>query len=481
MTPPLPPLQQADLPHAPAFSLPNAARVIGAGTILLGLSLGAGDWLVGPAAVVKHGAGILWICTCSVILQALLNTEMARYTLATGEPIYSGFMRTGPGPRFWGWTYALLHLAQLGWAGWAAAAGSALAGLFLGRMPRGEDGTAVIALGYLVFGAAVGCALLGARAQRRIDRAEWIMLGWTLAFLVAVGVALIPPDVWARVVAGFAAPLFGGAALPANADWALLVALAAYSGAGGIVNASFTQWLRDKGFGMAGTSGVRPTAIGGAAVPLATVGATFPITDANLEKWREWWRYLRSDLWFLWTPACLIGIALPAVIAAGVVPAGAPMGGPGAGAALAHTLGSRHGLALGLLALATGFWILASTQLGVAAGFARSVTEILWTGGVSADARRIYRIALVVYGAGGCLALSQAEPLALILVGGAFTALNFVVLALHTLWVNRRLLPRELRPAAWREIAVLACALFFAALLARALSDPAALSDLLAR
>ena len=44
-------------------------------------------------ATARWGPEILWICTVSVLLQALLNTEMARYTLATGEPIFAGFMR----------------------------------------------------------------------------------------------------------------------------------------------------------------------------------------------------------------------------------------------------------------------------------------------------------------------------------------------------------------------------------------------------
>ena len=33
-------------------------------------------------------------------------------------------------------------------------------------------------------------------------------------------------------------------------DWALVAGFAAYSGAGGTINAMFTYWLRDKGFGM---------------------------------------------------------------------------------------------------------------------------------------------------------------------------------------------------------------------------------------
>src|SRR5262245_35795791 len=67
----LPAWRQGDLPHPPASSVRNAVYVIGPGTILLGLSLGAGDWLLGPAVLVSHGPTLLWVCTLSVILQAL--------------------------------------------------------------------------------------------------------------------------------------------------------------------------------------------------------------------------------------------------------------------------------------------------------------------------------------------------------------------------------------------------------------------------
>ena len=95
--------------------------MIGPAAVLLAVSVGAGEWLLGPAAAARYGATILWITTASVVLQTLLNTEMARYTLATGEPIFTGFMRTAPGPTFWGWAYAWLHFLQIGWPGWALA------------------------------------------------------------------------------------------------------------------------------------------------------------------------------------------------------------------------------------------------------------------------------------------------------------------------------------------------------------------------
>ena len=377
----LPAWQQGDLPHPPASSFRNAVRVIGLGTILLGVSLGAGDWLLGPAVAVTHGPSLLWVCTLSVILQALLNTEMARYTLATGESIFVGFMRTPPGPRFWAWIYAFLHLVQLGWPGWAAAGGSALAGLFLGRTPRGDDRDVVLALGYVVFLTSVAIALPGARAQHRIERAEWLMMGWVLVFLLGVGLAFVPEDIWIRVAAGFVSPLLGQPLLPATVDWVLLAAFAAYSGAGGVINATLTQWLRDRGFGMAGTIALTPTAMGAASVPLAREGAIFPPTEPNLAKWREWWYYLRADLWFLWTPGCLIGMALPVLLAVAFVPSQTDVRGLGVATGLARALGQRFGPIFWILTLLTGLWILLSAQLGITSGFARSVTEILWTSG----------------------------------------------------------------------------------------------------
>jgi hypothetical protein len=472
----LPAWRQGDLPHPPASSFRNAVRVIGLGTILLGLSLGAGDWLLGPAVAVSHGPTLLWVCTLSVILQALLNTEMARYTLATGESIFIGFMRTPPGPRFWAWIYALLHLLQLGWPGWAAAGGSALAGLFLGRTPGGDDRDVVLALGYLVFLASVVISTPGARTQHRIERTEWLMMGWVLLFLLGVGIFLVPNDVWTRVAAGFVSPLLGQSALPVHIDWVLIAAFAAYSGAGGVINATLTQWLRDRGFGMAGTIGFTPTSIGGARVPLALEGAIFPPTASNLAKWREWWYYLRADLWFLWTPGCLIAMALPVLPAVAFVASGADMRGLGVGTVLARALGERYGLIFWNLTLLTGVWILLSTQLGITSGFARSVTDVLWTSGArpreTTGAGTLYYLVLAVFALVGCVVLPLAEPFALIVIGANLAAVNFVVLAFHTLRVNRRLLPRELRPALWREIAVATCGLFFGVLLARAASQP---------
>lgn len=477
--------RQSDLPQPPPYTFSNVVRVIGPGAILLGLSLGSGDWILGPTATARWGPGILWICTVSVLLQALLNTEMARYTLATGESVFAGFMRVSPGPRFWGPVYAFLHLAQVGWPGWALAAASALTAAFLGRIPRGEDHAVIVGLGYAIFLGAVAVTLLGARARRTVDWAEWLVMAWTLGFLAVLAILTVPWSIWQAVAVGFVSP-----ARPVDPewgiDWVLLAAFAAYSGGGGTINAALTHWLRDKGFGMAGTIESRPVVVGGERVRFARDGMTFSPTEANLDKWRQWWRYLRTDCWYLWTAGCLISMALPALLAAHFAGPGAIWTGVTTPTWLAQAVEWRYGFTVWTLVLLTGFSILALTQAGIVEGFARSVTDVLWTAGARSRAPGaegaaggLYYAVLLAFTAAGCAAMTIADPFRLILIGANVAALNLVVLSLHTVWINRALLPRELRASLWRELGVLACGAFFAALLAKVLQDPARLSGLL--
>jgi hypothetical protein len=474
----LPAWRGAALPHPPAYNLLNALRVIGPGALLLGLSLGSGDWLLGPVVVTRHSTALLWICTVSILLQAALNAEMARYTLATGEPIWSGFLRTRPSPGFWAWAYSGLHLLQLGWPGWALAGGASVAAIFLGRMPRDEDRAVVLLLGYLVFGAAIAAAMLGRRGQDILWRADRFFLVGTLLYLAVLAFVLVPWTTWTATAMGFIAPLTGERPPPGDLDWLLLAAFAAYSGAGGVVNGSVTHWLRDKGFGMASTGSGAPIQIGGHHLHLVSEGARVEPTPENLDKWREWWRYLGLHLGILWVVGPLAAMALPVLLTAQFVPRGANMQGSAAPLALARGLAEAGDLWLWFPTLVAGFWIFFSTQRGVAEGFSRSVTEILWAGSDRARswagerAQRLYHGVLAIFILAGALALVLGDPLRLILIGANVGALGIIVLSTHTLWVNRALLPPALRPALWQEAAVVVCGLFFAWLVVRALSRP---------
>ncbi len=459
----LPAWEQADLPAPPPFSLRNAIAIIGPGAILLGTSIGSGEWLIGPAVTAKYGGALLWVATASIMLQVIMNMEFVRYTLYTGEPVFTGFMRTSPGRRFWGAAYAILAFLQLGWPGWALSAATAIAAAFLGRLPGDADRTLVIFWGYVTFFLTLAIVGYGAKIERTMELAEWIMVGLILAFLIFVGIFFVTPDTWGRVFAGFVT--FG--ALPEGADWLLLGGFAAYAGAGGVINGAISNWFRDKGFGMGAAVGFIPALIGGRQIHLTHTGKTFPLTAENKRRWDEWWKYAGADQYWVWVIGCFLGMGLPALITVQFIPPGTEITGFRVAAYQAEYLSQRLGQVMWFLTLLTGFWILFSTQLGITDAFVRLVTDITWTSSgrvrdtSGGDVRKVYYAVMLVFALWGCIAINLTQPLILILLGANMAGFNFIVLALHTIYVNRKYLPRELRPALWREVVMVLAALFF--------------------
>lgn len=175
----------AELPPPPPFTPRNALKTVGPGVIGLGIAIGSGEWLIGPAVVLKYGAALLWITSVAVFFQVILNQEMGRYTLYTGEPIFTGFMRTKPGAAFWGWTYGIFAFCQYGWPGWALASATATTALIFGRLPTADDSGTVIAIGYATFLLCFLIVTLGTKIERTLEYVMWTMVLCIFGYLLA--------------------------------------------------------------------------------------------------------------------------------------------------------------------------------------------------------------------------------------------------------------------------------------------------------
>ena len=127
---------QICLPRHPNRFSRAFRSVLGPGIIALGGSIGSGEWLLGPAITAQYGGRLLWIATIAILLQSFINTESIRYTIYTGEPMFSGYMRCKPGSRFWAFFYSGIDFFGI-WPGWAATAAtrycSGLVGIYAGR------------------------------------------------------------------------------------------------------------------------------------------------------------------------------------------------------------------------------------------------------------------------------------------------------------------------------------------------------------
>jgi hypothetical protein len=444
--------------------------VVGPGVIVLGLSIGSGEFLLGPAAFVKHGLSLLWVTLVAILLQTFFNLELMRYTMATGEPVFTGFMRTRPSAKGWALFYAALYFLQTGWPAWAATAAGAIFFLFAKRLATAADAQTVYLIGVASFLVCVTILLFGRRIERTLELLNWVLVACILGSFLVLAIAFVPSETWAAAVAGFAGYDAANGAfdfLPAGVDFVLLAALVGYAGGGGVANITLANWARDKGYGMGERAGYIPAAVGGRRVNLAHSGFIFEPDAQAMERWRGWWRIVKADQWGVFFFGAALGILLPALLYVTFLPRGAEIRGLGIAAALASSVGDRAGPLLAGLIAFLGAWLLLKTQLDSVEAMTRAVTDILWTGSRRArawrggDVRAVYYFVLAVVAIWGMIALRLAQPIVLLQLGANVAGAVFIVASLHLLYINTRLLPRALRPSLGRRAMLVAMALFY--------------------
>jgi hypothetical protein len=467
----LAPWEKADLPEPPRPRGLSWIGVCGPGVIVLGVSIGSGEFLLGPATFVKHGLSLLWVTLAAVFFQTVFNTELMRYTVATGEPVVTGFMRMRPGKTFWAWFYAVLYFLQIGWPAWAATAAGAIFFLFADRLATPPaDSNTIYLIGIATFLACIAVLLVGRRIARTLEILNWVLVACILGSFLVLGIIYVPIATWFSALAGFTGfdtvhGVFNF--LPEHVDILLLGALVGYSGGGGVLNLTLSNWARDKGYGMGSRVGHIAGAVGGEKVKLAGTGFMFEADAANISRWRGWWRIVRVDQWGIFFVGALLGMMLPALLYVTFVAPGTDIKGLAISAVLAKTIGATAGPWLGVGVAFLGVWILFKTQLDVVEGMTRSITDILWTGSArvrawrGGDVRAVYYTVLAIVVAWGIIALKLAAPVMLLQIGANIAGAVFVFASLHVLYLNTHVLPAALRPPMWRRVALVGMALFY--------------------
>jgi hypothetical protein len=462
--PGLPPWEQADLPAAPRFHVSHWTRLIGPGLLMAGANIGGGEWLFGPLVTAQYGGRVLWLASLAILLQVGYNLCVMRYALYTGESILIAFLRTRPGLRFWAIAYLVMDLGSL-WPYLAANAAVPLAAVILGRLPGAGDSGLVHGLGNAIFLAAFVPLIFGGKIYNSIQRVMVTKLVLILSYLGFLALFFTGWDTKWEIASGF----YRFGALPEGEfNWATLAAFAAISGAGGLSNIAFSNFVRDKGWGMGALVGALPSAIGGKHIKLSHNGKIFALTQENLREWKVWLGHLRRDQLALWAPACILGMALPAAISYEFIRGVQDVEGNAVAAMTAQAISDSHGPIFWFLTLLCGFAILFPTQISNVDGISRRWTDVLWMGMKrlrrvpERNVKYVYYGLIVLYLIWGLIMLRVApNPLVIAVASGVM--LNFAMgfSALHVLYVNMTLLPAELRPGWLLRIGLVACSVFY--------------------
>jgi hypothetical protein len=627
----LSPWEVGTLEPAPKHSWRDWTSLIGPGILLAGSSVGAGEWLFGPAVSAQFGGTFLWLATISIVTQAFYNLEVMRYTLYCGEPIFVGFFRLSPGPKFWTGVYLVLCIAHI-WPFMASNAAVPLTAAILGHLPGNglvhlgqwmmTETMLVKVLGYVIFLLAFLPLIFGGKIYNVLEQMMTVKLVVVLGFLVGVSLFLISPRNAKEVLFGFfrfgqvalraetvvAGPHFNvemheretrykiagtlenneltvtefghytngrlrkfnatgpytseidadrarllervrklikpgrffvetardgitysiagdiaaggewvadrvttqvpdhGAVVHRPADltgpdavlttalvenqgfvraglaghwddpslnWALLASFAAIAGAGMLSNALFSNYARDKGWGMGAQTGAIPSAIGGHRIALSHVGKVFVVNEESQVRWRGWFRHIMRDQ-VVWIVCSVVGMALPCMMSLEFI-RNAPVSENRVAALTAEGLSLRfpaYATFWWVSTLFVGFMVLAPNAVFAGDLIARLWTDLIWIGSSKGKDRpgrsvmRVYYGILLLYCLWGLVALTIMNPMQIAQMGAVLGNVALGFSAFHTLAVNRRLLPKPLQPSWFMQVGLFLCGVFFFAITA---------------
>jgi hypothetical protein len=416
---------------------------------------------MGPAVTAQYGGIVMWLAGVSIFFQVIYNLEVMRYTLYCGEPVFVGFFRVRPGPRFWTVFYICIDFFAI-WPYLASNAAVPLNAALLGHLPgalpteymsveevassfglsqevvlelkehperfgSGEDKkllpTPIAAhveaerkrthwLAYGVFLVSFVPLIFGGKIYNSLERLMVVKIILVLGYLTFLGLFFVSWDTWIEIFAGFvflgkdAGGSWGFRLFPETAadgagrglDWALLAAFAAIAGQGGMTNAQLSTYARDKGWGMGKLVGAVPSIVGGKGITLSHTGKVFRPTVGAVDRWRGWMRVIRRDQWVIWCTGCVLGVAIPALVSLQFV-RGMKIRGDQVAAATAQGIVNRTEIqAFWFLTLLCGFIVLMPSQVSQMDGLFRRWTDVLWTGNARLRQVAEHKVKYVYYG-----------------------------------------------------------------------------------
>jgi hypothetical protein len=466
-----------DLPPAISWK-----KMVGPSIMLAGLSLGSGEFILWPHLVYSTGFIFFWACMLGVITQYFLNLEIERYTLATGESAITGFCRLN---KNWAWVMLILNIIPWAWPGWATGAGTIISWLIYGPTEVVQpDGSVAFAAQHVSFFGILGLLIVGIVltagpvVYNTVEKIQFFLVLFIIVVVILLSLLVVRGDAVVRMAEGIAS--VGQMPDMENTGISMMVLLGAlaFAGAGGTTNLGQSNFIKDKGYGMGKYIGRITSPLTGQEESTSEVGYFFKMTDANLSKWKDWWRASNIEHFFSFFCTCILCLCLMSLISyslfyneEGILKPGMEKFGDGMNFiwGQANILGSlKFGTFLKFGFLIMGIAILLTTELGVLDVVARISTDIVkvnylknnqfWT------LSKLYFCFLWGEILLGIIILSIPtfdKPLFLIRTAAAMNGAVMFLYSFILLYLNKKVLSKQISMGWLQTIMVIWSALFF--------------------
>jgi Mn2+/Fe2+ NRAMP family transporter len=450
-----PPLKRRVLPPPPQWT-----KALGAGIVAMGLAIGTGELILWPHLVIKYGLSLLSFALIGIGCQFVLNREIIRHELATGEGFFTTSARIFRWSVFFWLPAALLIYI---WPGWASAIGTTLSALF--------------GFGAHIFWSWVTLALVlvltfsGKAAYGMLERSLKVIVPTFFVILVVISAFNLS---WADFIAAIKGT-FSFGSWPQGIDINILLGAIVFSGAGGMLNLAFSLWYRDRQMGMGAYAGRITNPITGKNEAIAATGYTFDTSDENtMHTWRNWMRYVTVDQGVIFFFLGFITLFLLSANAYFVL---RPMGLIPEGLQVAVVQANIFGNVLGpwgfKLFLVMAFLMLFSVMWAVIDALTRMVSDMIYTNAHAGPFQKVfvpfkrfsmgqlyYAIIVLVVLAGAVL-VPLKQPLALLVISGVLSGLTMALYTPLIIFMNNVHLPKPLRPSWFTNIVMVGVAFFY--------------------
>lgn len=388
----------------------------GPGLLVAATGVGAGDLIAAAVAGKAFGVSVLWVVIVGAVLKGLLNEGIARWQLATGTSVISGWREQLP--RWISWYFGG-YLVIWGFLV-AGALGSAAGVAFKSLWPDTPGSVGI----WAVIHALVGWAIVRWGRFAIFEKAMRVLIAIMFIVVLVCGWQLMPSG--GEMLRGLLWPT-----MPAGGLWLLLGLMGGVGGSATML--CYGYWMRERGW--EGTAVLQ--------------GA-------------------RKDLVAAYGLTALFGVAM-IIIAAGALPDGAS--GTALVVALSDRLGELFG-AWGRLAFLTGFWCAVfSSLIGVWQGVPYLFAD--WWQGIfksetkaEADAQSSSYRWFLIFLAGPPLILQVFDRPLLVVVIYAVAGAFFMPLLAGTLLVmnNRTKAVGSLKNSRWVNAGLVLSLLLFGVL-----------------
>jgi hypothetical protein len=444
-----------DLPPEPRRYWP----LIGPGIIAAGVGLASGEFILFPYIASQVGLVFVWAALVGLLTQFVLNMEIERYTLATGETALTGFSRYW---RHWGLVFAVLtYFANL-WPGWVSSSATLVTYLFGGT-------PSVIAVAMLVV---IGLVLtLAPVVYVALERAQMLKVAAVVLLFVIGAVFAIGADAWADLPQVVTNPGIPAAEL----GFAVLLGALAFAGAGGGQNLVQSNWIRDKGFGMGSYVPRLVSPITGQPEATPSTGYVFTPTEQNMTRWRGWWRFANIEQLTTFVLITFLTILFTSLLAYSTV-----FGQPDLANGIAfiktegQVLGERVGSWFQYFFWFIGAFSLFAAALGIVDYTSRLTADVIKTSyRPDANESKVYAYlvwGLVAIGAAVLLA-GFSQPIVLLVISAVVGGFMMFIYSALLILINRKSLPAPIRVRGWRLAGLIWSVLLFGVLSVLTFSD----------